>query len=113
MIFSCRQSGEFLRIGIARCDQGGDGDAPGFGQEIAVRAWHLADQVMCPQQQKLTRHRGGLAVAFGFRGGSFVEQQGSEIAVAEAVERELAAADRGEPCSVGRRMRIDCPGGMA
>ena len=56
-----------------------------------MRVWHLADQVMCPQQWKLTRDRSGLAVRLDFEAGALLNSK-AEITIAEAVERELAAA---------------------
>ena len=72
-----------------------------------MRARDLADQVMRPQQCELAADRGSPALLFGLRHRRVGVQQSPQVAVAKAVDGELAPADRLDRSGVGRCMRVE------
>ena len=60
----------------------------------------LGDQGVSPQETKFAANPGRMAAALLFVVGSLGEEDGAEIAVAEAMDSELAVVDGGKECSV-------------
>jgi len=65
-----------------------------------VCAHDFGDQGVSPQQTKFAANPGRVAAPLLFVVGSLEEEDGAEIAVAEAMDSELAVVDCGEECSV-------------
>jgi hypothetical protein len=65
-----------------------------------VCARDFGDQGVSPQQTKFAANPGRLASFLLFVVGSVAEEDGAEIAVAEAVDSELTVVDGGKEASV-------------
>jgi hypothetical protein len=65
-----------------------------------VCADDFGDQSVSPQQTKFAANPGRVASPLLFVVGSLAEEDGAEIAVAEAMDSELAVIDGGKQASV-------------
>jgi len=65
-----------------------------------VCADDFGDQGVSPQQTKFTANPGRVASPLLFVVGTLAEEDGAEIAVAEAMDSELAVVDGGKEASV-------------
>jgi hypothetical protein len=65
-----------------------------------VCADDFGDQGVSPQQTKFAANPGRMASSLLFVVGSLAEEDGAEIAVAEAMDSELAVVDGGKEASV-------------
>jgi hypothetical protein len=81
---------------LVSCDNRGGEVATLVGDEIAVSARDLLDEVMTAQDAEQIGDLPASFAAFTRRVVGLVEEQGDEVAVAKAVEEELAAGDGAE-----------------
>jgi hypothetical protein len=65
-----------------------------------VCAHDFGDQGVSPQQTKFAANPSRVVASLLFVVGSLAEEDGAEIAVAEAMDSELTVVDGGKECSV-------------
>jgi hypothetical protein len=65
-----------------------------------VCAYDFGDQGVSPQQTKFAANPGRVPTSLLLVVGSLAEEDGAEIAVAKAMDSELAVVDGGKECSV-------------
>ena len=63
---------------------------------------------MTPQHSKKTRNFGGLAFGFRWRGFDIVKQKGTEVTVAETIQREFATDHGSKQEAVVGAERLKC-----
>src|SRR5580658_6099841 len=86
--------GELANGGVKRGQDRGDDAAAGSGELVAVRAAHLADQAVSPQQAQTTGDPGGTAAVLALVASRSREEHRLQVAIAKPVQGKRASADR-------------------
>ena len=99
------QSCEFLGACVTRGQQRRDDVATFFSNDVAVCLGHFCDQAMRPQQPQATSHGRHFGALLLFVLDRRVEM-GTQVTIAETVERKFPTVDDGHELSIAFSQRI-------
>src|SRR5712691_8870719 len=103
----CGCRGELTNAGAEGGEDGRGRDSSSFGEVIAVGTSDLVDQTVGAQQAEFATGPGGASAGLGRGGRGLSEAESLQIAIAHAVQGELAATDGLDQLAVIRREGLE------